>query len=84
MEVSGKSGGKVILADEAHFRADTELEAKWVLRGEQTMVDSTSPSYSEKARYCSAVCRETGEMELTELQGNGNSGTTVAYLKQLR
>ena len=38
----------------------------------------------EKASYYSAVCLETGEVEWMELGGNSNSGTSVAFLKQLK
>ena len=79
-----RTGAKVFFADEAHFRADAELRGKWVLRGEPALVDSTSPSYGEKASYYSAVCLETGEVEWMELEGNSNSGTSVAFLEQLR
>ena len=48
------------------------------------LVDSTSPRYGEKASYYSAVCLETGEVEWMELEGNSNSGTSVAFLEQLR
>ena len=72
------------VADEAHFRADAELRGKWVLKGQPALVDSTSPRYGEKANYYSAVCLETGEVEWMELEGNSNSGTSVAFLKQLR
>ena len=48
------------------------------------MVDSTSPRYGEKASYYSAVCLETGEVEWLELEGNSNSATSVAFLKQLK
>ena len=54
---------KIFFVDEAHFRADVELRAKWVLRGEPALVDSTSPKLGEKATYYSAVCLETGEVE---------------------
>ena len=47
-------------------------------------MDSTSPQYGEKASYYSAVCLETGEVEWMELEGNSNSGTSVAFLEQLR
>ena len=70
--------------DEAHFRADAELRGKWVLRGEPALVDSTSPKYGEKASYYSAVCLETGELEWMGLEGNSNSETSVAFLKQLK
>ena len=33
-EEARRSGAKIFLADEAHFRADAELRGKWVLRGE--------------------------------------------------
>ena len=38
-----RTGGKISFADEAHFRADAELQGKWVLKGEPALVDSTSP-----------------------------------------
>ena len=77
-------GAKIFFADEAHFRADAELRGKWVLKGEPALVDSTSPRYGEKASYYSAVCLETGEVEWMELEGNSNSGTSTAFLMQLR
>ena len=77
------SGAKIFFADEAHFRADAELRGKWVLRGEPALVDSSSPRYGE-ASYYSAVCLETGEVEWMELEGNSNSGTSAAFLGQLR
>ena len=49
------------------------------------MVDSSSPRYGEKASYYSAVCLETGDqVEWMELEGNSNSGTSAAFLEQLR
>ena len=33
-----RTGAKIFLADEAHFRADAELRGKWVLRGEPAPV----------------------------------------------
>ena len=79
-----ESGEKIFFADEAHFRADAELRGKWVSRGEPALVDSTSPRYGERATYYSAVCLETGEVEWMELEGNSNSGTSAAFLGQLR
>ena len=78
-----ETGARIFFADEAHFRADAELRGKWVLRGEPALVDSSSPSYGEKASYYSAVCLETGEVEWMELEGNSNGETSVAFLKQL-
>ena len=66
-----ESGAKIFFADEAHSRADAELRGKWVLRGEPPLVDSSSPSYGEKASYYSAVCLESGEVEWMELDGTG-------------
>ena len=77
-------GAKVFFADEAHFRADVELRAKWVLRGEPALVDTTSPRLGEKATYYSAVCLETGEVEAMSVLGNTNAETSVQFLKQLR
>ena len=48
------------------------------------MVDSTSPSYGEKASYYSEMCLETGEGEWMELEENSNSGTSAAFLSRLR
>ena len=79
-----RSGAKIFFADEAHFRADAELRGRCVLRGGPALVDSTSPRYGEKASYYSAVCLETGEVEWMELEGNSNSGTSAAFLAQLR
>ena len=47
-------------------------------------MDSSSPRYGEKASYYSAVCLETGEVEWMDLEGNSNSGTSAAFLTQLR
>lgn len=77
-------GAKVFFADEAHFRADVELRAKWVLRGEPALVDTSSPRMGEKATYYSAVCLETGQVESMSVIGNSNAETSVAFLKQLR
>ena len=59
-----------------------ELRGKWTLKGEPALVDSTSPKHGEKASYYSEVCLETGEVEWMELEGNSNSETSVAFLKQ--
>ena len=48
-----------------------------MLKGEPALVDSTSPSYGDKASYYSAVCLETGEVEWMDLEGNSNSGTSL-------
>ena len=55
-----------------------------MLKGEPAFVDSTSPRCGERASYYSAVCLETGEVEWMELEGNGNSGTSAAFLDRLR
>jgi hypothetical protein len=72
-------GAKIFFVDEAHFRADVELRRQWVLRGEPALVDSTSPSFGEKATYYSAVCLETGEVLALPVEGNTNSETSVAF-----
>ena len=81
---TGRTGGKIFFADEAHFRADAELRGKWVPKGKPALVDSSSPRRGEKASYYSAVCLETGEVEWMELEGNSNSQTSTAFLEQLR
>ena len=82
-EEAQRTGARIFFADEAHFRADAELRGKWVLKGKPALMDSNSPRYGEKASYYSAVCLETGEVEWMELEGNSNSGTSVACLTQL-
>ncbi len=77
-------GAKILFEDEAHFRADAELRAKWVLRGKPALVDSTSPRLGEKATYYSSVCLETGEVEVMPVMDNTTAQTTVAFLQQLR
>jgi transposase len=78
------SGAKIFFVDEAHFYADADLRGKWVLAGEPALVDSTSPRWGEKASYYSAVCLETGEVEVRELDGNSTAETSAAFLRQLR
>jgi transposase len=82
--VARATGAKLFFVDEAHFYADVDLRGKWVLRGEPALVDSTSPRWGEKASYYSAVCLETGEVEVMELDGNSSAATSVAFLQQLR
>ncbi len=76
-------GANVFFVDEAHFRADADLRGKWVLRGQPALADSTSPRWGEKASYYSAVCLETGEVEVAELIGNSTAATSAAFLGQL-
>ena len=82
--VAQLSGAKLFFVDEAHFYADVDLRGKWVLRGEPALVDSTSPRWGEKASYYSAVCLETGEVEVMELESNSTAETSVAFLQQVR
>ncbi len=77
-------GAKIIFVDEAHFRADAELCAKWVLRGEPALVDSTSPKLGEKASYYSGVCLETGSVDAMGLTEDCRAENSVAFLRQLR
>ena len=81
---AARTGARIFFADEAHFQADADLRGKWVLRGEPALVDSTSPRRGEKVSYYSAVCLETGEVEVMELEGNSNAATSASFLKQLR
>jgi len=78
------TGAKIFFVDEAHFRADVELRAKWVLRGEPALADSTSPRLGEKATYYSGMCLETGEVESMVVPENCNADTSTAFLRQLR
>ena len=52
--------------------------------GEPALVASPAPAGGEKVSYYSAVCLETGEVEVMELEGNSNSVTSAAFLDQLR
>jgi transposase len=77
-------GARIFFVDEAHFRADVELRAKWVLRGEPAFADSTCPKLGEKVTYYSGVCLETGELEFMAVMGNSSAEASVAFLRQLR
>ena len=77
-------GAKILFVDEAHFRADADLRGKWVLRGQPALVDSSSPSLSQKVNYYSAVCLETGEVETMEVSDQYTAETSAAFLRQLR
>jgi transposase len=78
------AGARIFFVDEAHFRADVELRAKWVLRGEPALADSTSPRLGEKAAYYSGICLETGEVESMVVTENCTADTSTAFLRQLR
>jgi transposase len=78
------SGAKIFFVDEAHFRADVTLRAKWVLRGQPALADSTSPRWGEKATYYSGICLETGEVEHMVVAENCRAETSTAFLQQLR
>src|SRR5947209_20616248 len=67
-----------------HFSDDVDQRGKWVLRGQPALVDSTSPRWGEKVSQYSAVCLETGEVEVMELEGNSSAATSVTFLQQLR
>jgi transposase len=79
-----RTGAKIFFVDEAHFRADGDRRAMWVLKGEPALVDSSSPRWGEKASYYSAVCLETGEVERMEIDATSCAETSAAFLRQLR
>lgn len=81
---AARIAAKFFFVDEAQFRADVDLHAKWVLRGEPELVDTSSPKLGEKATHYSAVCLEIGEVASMPVLGNTNAQTTVAFRKQLR
>jgi transposase len=83
-EEAKKQGARIFFADEAHFRADVQLQGQWVQRGQPALVDSSSPMMGEKASYYSGVCLETGEVHAMVVDGNTNAATTVEFLKSLR
>jgi winged helix-turn-helix protein/DDE superfamily endonuclease len=78
------TGALIFFTDEAHFRADAELTRLWVPKGEPAVVASTSPRWGEKASYYSAVCLESGAVEVMPLTGSSSAATSVAFLEQLR
>jgi transposase len=79
-----QTGASILFVDEAHFRADAELGWLWTPRGEPALVPSTSPRRAEKAAYYSAVCLETGTVEVMPLDGTSSAATSVAFLQHLR
>lgn len=78
------SGALIVFVDEAHFYADADLRGKWVLQGTPALVDSSSPRYGEKASYYSAVCLETGAVDVMAIETTSNAETSAAFLRQLR
>jgi transposase len=78
------TGAKILFVDEAHFRADVDLRAKWVLRGQPAWAASTCPRLGEKATYYSSICLETGEVGFMAVMGNSSAETSVAFLQQVR
>jgi transposase len=78
------NGAKIVFVDEAHFRADVDLRAKWVLRGEPALADSTSPRLGEKASYYSGTCLETGQVEYMAVTENCTAKSSVLFLQHLR
>lgn len=83
-EEAEKVGATIFFVDEAHFRADADLRGIWVLKGEEALVDSTSPRLGEKVTYYSAVCLETGEVDAMEVTDKCNAETSALFLRQLR
>ena len=79
-----ETGAKIFFVDEAHFRADGDLRAKWVLRGQPAVVDSTSPRLGEKTTYYSGICLETGEVEVMDVTENCTAETSATFLQQMR
>jgi transposase len=79
-----QTGATLLFVDEAHFRADADLSWLWTPRGEPALVPSTSPRRAEKAAFYSAVCLETGAVEVMELTGTSSAATSVTFLQQLR
>jgi len=79
-----QTGASICFVDEAHFRADAELTRLWTPKGEPALVSSTSPRRAEKAAYYSAVCLETGVVDVMPLEGNSSAATSVAFLQYLR
>jgi len=77
-------GARIFFVDEAHFRADGDLRGLWVRRGTEALVASTSPGVGEKANYYAAVCLETGEVCVVQVEGTSTAKTSVAFLKALR
>jgi hypothetical protein len=45
---TARIGAKIFFVDEAHFRADVDLRAKWVMRGEPALVDTRSPKLASR------------------------------------
>ena len=82
--VAQDKGARTFFVDEAHFRADVDLRAKWVLRGEPALVDSTSPRLREKTSYYSDVCLEIGAVEAMSVTESCTAQTSVMFLQQLR
>ena len=78
------ASASINFVDETHVRADAELTSLWVPKGEPALVASTSPRRAEQVGYYSAICLETGRVDVMRLDSTSRAATSVAFLQQLR
>ena len=79
-----QTGATIVFVDEAQFYADADLRGKRVLQGHPALVESSRPRYGEKARDSSAVCLETGAVDVRASDETRTAKTRTAFLRQLR
>ena len=72
-----RTGAKIFFADEGPLSGGCGprigVRGRWVLKGGPALVDSTSPRRGEKASYYSAVCLETGKVEVMDWRATGHN-----------
>ena len=64
----------MVKGNKAHFQADADLRGKWARQGEPALVEATSPRRGEQVSCYSAVCLETGEVVVMELEATATPG----------
>ena len=73
-----RSGARIFFADEAHFRADAELQGKWVVKGEPAPV-FTGAGFGGLQQ---PALRRKGQLLLGGVPGDGRGGVDGAGREQ--
>ena len=77
-------GAKVFCVDEAHFRADADLRGKMGAQRRASPGGLDQPALGRKGQLLFGGVPGNRRVEWLELEGNSNSATSAAFLRQLR
>ena len=77
--------GFVLKRTKKHFlKADGAKREAFLSAYRALLIEAREVGAKRPASYYSAVCLETGEVEVMELEGYSNAETSTAFMKQLR